>query len=508
MNATLGIDIGTYESKGVLVDADGHVLASAARPHELIVPRAGWAEHRAEQDWWGDFVWLSRKLLADSGLDASEVKAVGASAIGPCMLPVDADGAPLMNAVLYGVDTRAAREIEDLTTSLGADRILSHGGNALTSQAIGPKILWLKRNRPEIYAKTRMVLNSTSFLVHRLTGRFVTDHYSASSVAPLYDIESRTWSDTLTPDITELGRLPEIAWTTEIAGTVTGRAAMETGLAARTPVIVGTIDAAAEAISVGVLDPGEMMLMYGSTIFAIRVGSERIQDPRLWHAPWLFPDQYASMAGLATSGTLTHWFADQLARDLRPEAAMAALAAEGETSPPGAKGLVFLPYFSGERTPIHDPNAKGAIIGLTLAHTRADIYRAALEGIAFATKHIFDTYAEAGAPPSTIIAVGGGLRNRIWTQATSDISGLTQTASAISIGAAYGDAFLARLALGDVSRSAIKQWNPAAFRIVPDPRNAPVYEKRYATFRKLYPRIRDLMEELGAGSDSEMSSAD
>ncbi len=121
MNATLGIDIGTYELKGVLVDADGRVLASAARPHELIVPRAGWAEHRAEQDWWGDFVWLSRKLLADSGLDASEVKAVGASAIGPCMLPVDADGAPLMNAVLYGVDTRAAREIEDLTARIGAD---------------------------------------------------------------------------------------------------------------------------------------------------------------------------------------------------------------------------------------------------------------------------------------------------------------------------------------------------------------------------------------------------
>src|ERR1700730_445201 len=251
MNATLGIDIGTYESKGVLVDADGRVLASAARPHELIVPRAGWAEHRAEQDWWGDFVWLSQKLLADSRLDASEVKAVGASAIGPCMLPVDADGAPLMNAVLYGVDTRAADEIEDLTARIGADRILSHGGNALTSQAIGPKILWLKRKRPDIYAKTRMFLNSASFLVPRLPGRFVTDHYSASSVAPLYDIESRTWSDTLARDITELERLPEIAWTTEIAGTVTGTAAAQTGLAPGTPVMVGTIDAAARAIGAG-----------------------------------------------------------------------------------------------------------------------------------------------------------------------------------------------------------------------------------------------------------------
>ena len=295
--------------------------------------------------------------------------------------------------------------------------------------------------------------------------------------------------------------MPEIAWTTEIAGRSRGLPPSKRGSRSGTPVIVGTIDAAAEAISVGVLDAGEMMLMYGSTIFTIRVGSERIRDPRLWHAPWLFADQYASMAGLATSGTLTHWFADQLARDLSPEAAMAALAAEAQASPPGANGLVFLPYFSGERTPMHDPNAKGAIVGLTLAHTRADIYRAALEGIAFATKHIFDTYAEAGAPPSTIVAVGGGLRNRTWTQATSDVSGLAQEAPEVSIGASYGDAFLARLAIGDVSRSAIKQWNPAAFRIEPDPRNARLYEKRYKTFRELYPRTRDIMAELGAGDE-------
>ena len=305
----------------------------------------------------------------------------------------------------------------------------------------------------------------------------------------------------LAPDITELERLPEIAWTTEIAGAVTGRAAEETGLASGTPVIVGTIDAAAEAISVGVLDAGEMMLMYGSTIFTIRVGSERIRDPRLWHAPWLFADQHASMAGLATSGTLTHWFADQLARDLSPEAAMAALAAEAQASPPGANGLVFLPYFSGERTPIHDPNAKGAIIGLTLAHTRADMYRALLEGIAFATNAIFDTYAEAGASPSTIVAVGGGLRNQIWTQTTSDTSGLRQEVRQVSIGASYGNAFLARLAIGGISRSSIKCWNPAAYTIEPDFNNAAVYRRRYATFRKLYPRIRDLTH--GSGVDNE-----
>jgi len=399
MNAYLGIDVGTYESKGVLVDREGKVLASAARPHGLIVPRAGWAEHRAEEDWWGDFVWLTRKLIAESSVPASAIRAVGTSAIGPCVLPVDADGAPLSNAILYGVDTRSAQEIEDLTQAIGAEEIFDRCGNALTTQSVGPKILWLKRNRPDVYARAAKFLNSTSFLVHRLTGRFVVDHYTAANASPLYLVDEQAWSTALAPDVTEIDRLPELAWTTDMAGGVTRRAAETTGLVAGTPVIVGTIDAAAEAISVGVLDVGEMMLMYGSTVFTILVAGERNRDQRLWHAPWLFRGMQACMAGLAISGTLTHWFVDQFARDLDPETAMARLAADAAASPPGANGLVVLPYFSGERTPIHDPHAKGVVLGLTLAHTRADVYRAFIEGIAFATNHILETYdASAGAP--------------------------------------------------------------------------------------------------------------
>jgi len=498
MTATLGIDVGTYESKGVLVGEQGRVLASASRRHELIVPRPGWAEHRAEQDWWADVIWLSRRLLSDSGLAASDIKAIGVSAIGPCMLPVDADGAPLMNAVLYGVDTRAAQEIEELTARIGADKIIACCGNALTSQAVGPKILWLKRNRPDIYTRARKFLNATSFLVHRLTGRFVSDHYSAANLAPLYDFDRKEWTDALDPNITDLKCLPEIAWTTEIAAGISGRAAEETGLARETPVIVGTIDAAAEAISVGVVDHGEMMLMYGSTVFTIRIGNERVADARLWHAPWLFAGQQACMAALATSGTLTHWFADQLARDLDPEDAMAALAAEAEASPPGARGLIFLPYFSGERTPIHDPHARGAVVGLTLAHTRGDLYRALLEGIAFATKHIFDVYAEARAPPTKIVAVGGGVKNRCWIQATSDISGLGQEIREVSLGAAYGDAFLARLAIGGVSQATIKEWNPVSRKVQCNSEHAAVYCARYDSFRHLYSQISGIVHALSA----------
>lgn len=496
MKAYLGIDIGTYESKGALVDPDGVILASATRPHKMIVPRPGWAEHRAEEDWWADFSAISNEVIARAGIAPGDVKAVGASGIGPCVLAVDAAGQPLSNAILYGVDTRAGREIEDLTAAIGADTIVARCGNALTSQSIGPKILWLKRHRPDVYARAHKFLNSTSYLVYRLTGRFVIDHYTAANASPLYLADTLEWSAALAPDITPLDRLPDLAWTSEIAGVVSPRAAGETGLAPGTPVIVGTIDAAAEAVSVGVLEPGEMMLMYGSTIFTILVTDARVRDARLWWAPWLFPGRHAAQAGLATSGTLTRWFHDQIARDLDTGEAIGRLAAEAASSPPGARGLVFLPYFSGERTPIHDPRAKGAWFGLNLMHSRADMYRAMLEGIANATTHVLETYQDAGAAPASIRAVGGGVRNSVWIQATSDISGLGQATLKFNLGACYGDAFLAALAIGDVSADRIRTWNPIDNRIEPDPRHASMYRRQYRIFRELYTRTRDLMSAL------------
>ncbi|HET7714442.1 MAG TPA: FGGY-family carbohydrate kinase [Bauldia sp.] len=496
MRAYLGIDIGTFESKGVLVDGEGRTLASAAKPHKMLVPQPGWAEHRPREDWWDDVTFISRKLIADSGIAPTDIRAVGTSAIGPCMLPLDAEGEPLMNAVLYGVDTRAAAEIEELTAAIGEDMILDRCGNALTSQSVGPKILWLRRKRPDIFARTRKILTSTSYLVHRLTGAYTIDHYSAANSSPLYLADELAYSDALTPDIADLDLLPQPAWTTDIAGTVTARAAEETGLAEGTPVIVGTIDAAAEAISVGVLDAGDMMVMYGSTIFIIMLTASRVRDRRLWYAPWLFPGEHASMSGLATSGTLTHWFRDAFGRDLDPATAMVSLATEAAGSPPGAKGLVLLPYFSGERTPIHDPHARGVLFGLNLTHTRGDIYRALLEGIANGTNHIFETYIEAGASPNAVYAVGGGTKNRVWAQATSDISGRTQIIRDKTMGASYGDAFLAAVSIGDARKEDIRNWNPVASEIVADPSAAAVYARQYEVFKNIYARTHDLMRRL------------
>jgi xylulokinase len=496
MRHYLGIDIGTFESKGVLVDGAGRVLAQAARAHRMLVPEPGFAEHRPIEDWWEDVTAIVRRLLAESGVAAASVKSIGMSAIGPCMLPVDRDGAPLMNAVLYGVDARAHREIEELTAAIGESVLLERCGNGLTTQSVGPKILWLRRNRPDIFARTARIHTATSFLVERLTGRFVLDHYTAPNFSPLYAADTLGWSDALAPGIVDLDRLPEIAWTTDVAGTLTRRAAEETGLAAGTPVIVGTIDAAAEAESVGVLEPGDMMVMYGSTVFIILITATRVRDPRLWYAPWLFPGRHASMSGLATSGTLSHWLREELAKELDPATAFEVLAAEAETSPPGARGLVVLPYFSGERTPIHDPHAKGVIFGLNLTHKRADIARAVFEGIAYGTNHIVETYRAAGQEPSSVYAVGGGTRNAVWSQATSDVTGKTQILREKTFGASYGDAFLAALALGDVKEADIRDWNPIASEIPADPARRAGYERPFAVYKELYPRTRDLMRRL------------
>ena len=495
MTLTLGVDIGTYETKGVLVDAAGQVVAEARRRHEMIVPRPGWAEHRAEEDWWGDFECVTRTMLAQDGISADQIAAVAVSAIGPCMLPVDASGAPLMNGVLYGVDTRAMAEVEELTDRIGEATILARCGNALTSQSVGPKILWLRRNHPEIFAETAKILTSTSYLVHRLTGAYVIDHYTAANFAPIYDVETRDWCFDLADDIAAPAQLPRLLWSSEIAGTITEAAAAATGLAVGTPVTTGTIDAAAEALSVGVRDTGDMMMMYGSTIFIITLTADRVRDPRLWYAPWLFEGQHASMAGLATSGTLTHWFRDNFARELAQETAFPTLVQEAAAVPAGADGLLFLPYFSGERTPIHDPYAKGAFFGLNLTHTRGHMFRAILEGIALGTGHVVETFDAAGARPARVLAVGGGVNNELWLQATSDVSALPQDICSVTTGASYGDAFLARIALGQAEIADINRWNPVERRV--DPAPAPALETAYPLFRRLYEQTKDIARALG-----------
>jgi len=499
----IGVDIGTYSSKGVIVRPDGSVIASDTQPHGLDMPRPGFVEHDADKVWWHDFVTIVRNLLQKTGVKPKEILAIGTSAIGPCVLPIDDHGNPLRPAILYGIDTRATREIKYLERQLGRDTIFKISGLNLSSQASGPKILWIRNHEPEVYKRARWFLTSEAYLVYKLTGKTSIDIYTAASYAPLYNTTMQKWDKQAADWITPLDRLPEAYWSYEVVGRVTDEAARETGLAAGTPVVAGTTDAAAEAISAGVADFGDMMLMLGSSVFFIMKTAELYKTHNFWTANFLEDGAFSFLGGMSTSGSLTTWFRDQFAQmeiadeNKGGEDAYAKLAKLAAASPVGARGLVALPYFEGERTPIHDPKAKGVWFGLTLKHSKGDIYRALLEGVAYGIRHNFEVMKEEGVHPKRVIAVGGGTKNPLWLQIISDVGNIELEVPEQQIGASYGDAFLAATGIGLFqSLSEIKRWVRVKEIIKPNPQNKAVYDVYYPVFRGLYKRTKSLMHYL------------
>jgi xylulokinase len=472
--ATVGVDIGTSSSKGVLVDESGEVLRTASREHQPSRPRPGWVEMDAHL-WWHEFVDICRELLDG---DPADVRAVGVSGMGPCVLLTDASDRPVRPAILYGVDTRATAQIEELTERLGAEEILALGGSALTSQAAGAKVAWVAQNEPEVFARAVRLYMPSSWLVRQLTGAYVLDHHSASQCTPLYDVNAHDWFAPwvrlICPDL----QLPPLAWADDVAGVVTPYASELTGLPAGVPVVAGTIDAWSEAISAGAHGVGDLMLMYGTTMFLVNTVSEPVVEPSLWGPVGALRGTRSLAGGMATTGAVTAWL-----RELFGSPSYAALLAAAGASPAGADGLLMLPYFAGERTPIMDPDARGVVAGLTLSHTRGDLYRAALEATGLGVRHNIETMTSAGARIDRVVAVGGGAQSGLWPQIVSDITGREQVIPSKTIGASFGAAFLAAAAVSDVS---IEEWNPPKGVCRPNAQHTELYDGLYELYQQLY----------------------
>lgn len=489
MRCTLGVDIGTSSSKGVLAAADGAILASASREHEVQRPRTGWVEMDGRV-WWDEFVALAGELIA--AVPDAEIAGVGVSGMGPCILLADADDEPARPAILYGVDTRSTAQIERMTSELGPGEITRVGGSALTSQAGGPKIVWVADEEPDAAARAVRLFMPASWLARKLTGAYVLDHQSASQVSPLYDIERERWHEEWWDRYAPRLERPPLHWAGDVAGHVTEEAASVTGIPAGTPVIAGTIDAWTEAVSVGAHGTGDLMLMYGTTMFLIATGAETLRTPSMWTTAGAFAGTRNLAGGLSTSGALTAWLKDLTEADF-PQ-----LLVEAESSGPGARGLVMLPYFAGERTPIQDPDARGVIAGLTLQHTRGDLYRAALEATALGVRHNVETMRAAGTDIRRIVAVGGGTQGQLWLQVVSDVTGLVQEVPTTTIGASFGAAFLAAVATSDGEAPEIGDWNPVAQTIQPDEALRPLYDDLFDRYLRLYAGTKDIVHELAA----------
>jgi xylulokinase len=491
VSAVLGVDVGTSSTKGVLVTLDGQIVASAAREHDVSRPREGWVEMDARV-WWDEYVGIATELAArarDLGLD---VGALGVSGMGPCVLLADRRGETLGPAILYGIDTRAVSQIDRLNHDLGERAIVARCGSALSSQAVGPKLSWIAEHDPAVTDRSPRLFMPSSWLIHQLTGEYVLDFHSASQCTPLFDLDQQSWYEPWAAHVAPWLELPPLRWPGDEAGRLSGSVAAELGLQAGIPVITGSIDAWMEALSVDAQNDHDLMLMYGTTMFLIATATHRIGADGMWGTLGALPGRYSLAGGMATSGAITAWLGELTGADY------AALTAEAAGSGVGARGLLMLPYFAGERTPILDPDARGVVAGLTLSHTRGDLYRAALEATAFGVRHNLE--AMEGAHIRRVVAVGGGTQGGLWTRIVSDVTGCEQVVPEKTVGASYGSALLAASLISDVD---IAVWNPPRAVVKPDPRRVDEYVGRYGLYRELYPATLSIVHELArAQSDN------
>lgn len=499
----LGFDVGTGEAKGVLCDTQGNILDAETRAYDLKILKPGHAEHDPIGDWWESFVSIVNRLLQKTNIDPSNIAGIGCSSIACGLTAVDDEGRPLRNAILYGIDTRSQAEIDELNLKIGKERIRAHTGRDLSADSFGPKMLWIKNNEPRVYEEARFFTFAQGFLNYKLTGKNCIDIYSVGFAEPMVNKKGHAWDQSMCDYIVDIEKLPVIMWPTDVIGLVTKKAAEETGLCEGTPVICGTTDAGAEAVSIGVMSPGDLMIMFGSTTFINQVHDTHIdKDTMLWKANYLFPDSYCLLSATATTGSLVKWLKNNLAKELVQKEketgynAYDLLLGDIEDIEPGSGNLYVLPYFAGERMPINDPKAKGVIFGLTLAHERRHIVRATIEGIGYALKDNLQTIRQLGFEANKAVAVGGGTKSSVWMQMMADICGCGLLVPEVTIGASYGDAMLAGIGVGVIeSQKELKKWVKEKEYIKPDLNKTRLYEKHFIRFKTIYEENKEIMQQ-------------
>ncbi len=504
----MGIDIGTFESRGMLLDEAFHVVADYSVPHSMMNPKPGWFEHDAEKDWWGDFCKISKELICAGKINPQQIACVGASTLGTDCLPVDENCNPLRPAILYGIDARASEEIEWLTQYYGEEKAHRLFGHPICTGDTATKILWIKRHEPEIYGKTAKFLTGSSYITAKLTGRYVIDQFLAKgSFRPLYHADGSVNEDEIgvycRPD-----QVAEAACSTEIAGQVTAAAARETGLAAGTPVITGTGDSTSESISVGLVEPGTVFFQFGSSMFFYYLTDHFMGDYKSADGNgcikggkvFTVPGTFCLGDGTNAAGTLTRWVRDVFyAKELADEKnggenAYAVMAREAGEVEAGSDGLMMLPYIYGERSPIQDPLAQGILFGLRGSHGRKEINRAALEAVSYSVYQHLLLFGEMGVPPQTIITAGGGTRNSTWMHIICDMAGMPVYIPETYQCSSFGDAMMAAIGAGVLKDfHELKKALPTGKVLQPDAENHKYYQEHYEIYRQLYLKNKDLM---------------
>ncbi len=479
MKTLIGIDIGTSATRAVLIGADGAVIGSAVRRHGVSEPHAGHAEHDAELIWWNETRDVLSEIAARYPGEVAKLSAIGISAVGASIVPVDENVQPLRPAILYGIDRRALKQMDTLEKRLGAEEWYRRTGREFSTQSVGPKILWIEENEKEIAARTAQYLPPAAFLARRLGADAVVDPHTALAMHPLCRADDMAWDEDAVSYICRREQLPAIAPAGTPIGTLAANIAAMIGLPAGVPICCGTADVLADSIASGALQPGDTMVMYGSTLFIVHVTNTFQPRPPFWASVYPVGGHHCVVTGTSTAGAAADWWLEVAdCQDTASKEAMLGAAANVRASD---EGLIFLPYLRGERAPIFIPSARGVFFGLTTQHTSAHLYRAVLESIGFSLRHVLD---EMHLQSRRIFVSGGGSDLELPLRLAVDASGVPQHKAKRGRSAGYGAAVLAGIGAGVISASALTDEFFGGFEVI-EPQDPHRLDKPYALYRSV-----------------------
>ncbi|MYA59683.1 MAG: xylulokinase [Chloroflexi bacterium] len=487
----LGIDVGTTAVKALVVDAKGSVVGDAETPQELSVPQPGWSEQNPS-DWWQGTIDAVRAACAQAGVD--DVASIGLSGQMHSSVLLDESDEVLRPAILWN-DVRTTDQCQFITKKLGNSGLARFVGNPALEGFTAPKLLWVRDEEPNVFDKIRSVLLPKDYIRFLMTGEKAMEPSDAAGTL-LFDIRQNRWSSGMLSAL-DLGAslLPPIAGSAEVAGRLTPSAATALGLRMGTPVVGGGADNAAASVGSGVVKPGTMQTSIGTSGAVVAPIDRPNVDPgmRIHSFNHAVPDMWYLMGVVLSAGAALAWFRRALSGSKSPAISYDELTAEAAELSPGADGLTFLPYLTGERTPHADSSARGVFVGIHAGHERGHMVRAVMEGVTFALRDSLELMRGLNADAEESVAVGGGARSPFWRQMQADVLGVPVVTARPSGGAPYGAAILAAVGSGAFSSvpEACQAWVKPLDRLEPNPETHDAYEQAYERYGALYPRLKE-----------------
>ena len=496
----LAIDIGTSSCKVAVFDRDGNVADSAGSEYPVYYPHAGWAEQDPEE-WWEGICRALHKLWEKGKVSASEIACVGIDGQSWSAIPVDSQGKCLGRTPIW-MDQRAKKQCEETSQRIGDKAIFELSGNPLLPSYTTGKVLWYKEECPQMYSRIDKVLQSNSYIVYRLTGQ-ITQDVSQGYGWHCFDMRKGRWDEAMARSFgIDPSFLPEVTGCEQIAGKVNAQAAAQCGLVEGTPVAAGGLDAACGALGAGVLEDRETQEQGGQAGgMSICLDTYRA-DPRLIMGFHVVPGRWMLQGGTVGGGGTMRWFEKEFGtyeKSVEKEVGKSSLVQLGELAEkvsPGSEGLTFLPYMSGERTPIWDPDAKGVFYGVDFSKTKGHFVRALMEGVAFSLRHNLETAREAGADAQVLRAVGGSANSLLWTQIKADVTGKQVIVPYSDAATTLGAAILAGVGCGMYAsfEEAVSLTVHETRRHEPNPEMKEIYDRGFSRYLALYENLKEMMD--------------